>query len=82
MDCQPAQPQYAQYGYCDTYFVDNHDEEDGIYARAAADRERRRAVAKIQQREMAQELSQMTSDEYLDDVLDHMEHMEVFYTVS
>lgn len=77
MACQPQQPQYSQYGYCDTYFVENHDEDDGLYARAAADRERARAMAKVQQRQMAQELSQMTSDEYLEDVLDHMEQMEV-----
>lgn len=74
MDCQ--QPPFANYGYCDTYFVENHDDDDGIFARAAADRERARAIAKVQQRHMAQELSQMTSDEYMEDVLDHMEHME------
>lgn len=67
---------YTSYGHCDTYFVENHDDDDGIYARAAADRERSKAMAKVTQRHMAQELSQITSDEYIDDVLDHMEHME------
>lgn len=70
-------PAFTQYGYCDSFFVDNHDDEDGIYAKASADREKARAIAKVHQRHMAQELSRMTSDEYLEDVLDHMEHMEV-----
>ncbi|KAL1297850.1 hypothetical protein AAFC00_006377 [Neodothiora populina] len=74
MACQTAP--MTNYGYCDTYFVEKHDDDDGIFARAAADRERARAIAKVQQRHMAQELSQLTSDEYLEDVLDHMEHME------
>lgn len=70
------QGQFTSYGYCDTYFVENHDDDNGVYARAAADRERTRAMAKVQQRHMAQELSQLTSDEYLEDVLNHMEYME------
>lgn len=74
MDFQPAT--FTKYGHCDTYFVENHDDDDGFYARAAADRERSRALAKVTQRHMAQELSQLTSDEYIDDVLDHMEYME------
>lgn len=71
------QPPVRNYGYCDSYFVETQDDTDGMYARAAADRERARAMAKVEQRHLAQELSQMTSDEYLEDVLDHMEHMEV-----
>jgi len=75
MACQ--QPPLAQYGYCDSYFVENYDENDGIYAKAAADRGRQRVMAKVQQRHMAQELSQLTSEEYIEDILDHMERMEV-----
>lgn len=67
----------ANYGYCDTFFVESYDDTDGIFARAAAERERVRAMAKVQQRHMAAELSRMTSEEYLNDVLDHMEVMEV-----
>lgn len=83
MSCQQQQQQpLANYGYCDTYFVESQDANDGIFARAAADRERASAMAKVQQKHMAQELSLLTSEEYLDDVLDHMEHMEVSRPVS
>jgi hypothetical protein len=34
-------------------------------------------MAKMRQREIAIELSNQTSDDYLEDILDHMEHMEV-----
>lgn len=75
---QPLQ-QFPAYGYCDSYFVENHDDEDGIYARAAAERERTRHAAKLKQETLAIELSQVTAEEYQVDVLKHMEHMEVCY---
>ncbi|PNS21905.1 G1/S-specific cyclin CCN1 [Sphaceloma murrayae] len=64
------------YGFCDSYFVENHDDDDGVYARAAADRERTRAINRARSRQFAEELSRLTADEYEEDVLDHMEHME------
>ena len=73
----PAQPPFQAYGYCDSYFVENHDDDEGVYARAAAERERQRGVAKLRQKGLAEELSRATSDEYQEDILDHMEHMEV-----
>jgi hypothetical protein len=67
----------ANYGYCESFFVESYDDTDGIFARAAAERERARAMSKVQQRHMAADLSRLTSEEYLNDVLDHMEVMEV-----
>ena len=40
-------------------------------------REQRRQAAKLRQRELAAELSAVTSDGYLQEILDHMERMEV-----
>lgn len=72
------QPQpFPAYGYCDSYFVENHDDDDGVFARAAADRERQRQIAKVTQKALAEELSQVTAEEYQDDILNHMENMEV-----
>lgn len=72
-----AQPQFPSYGYCDSYFVDNHDDDEGVYARAIAERDRQRAFAKLRQKALADELSRATADEYQEDILDHMERMEV-----
>ncbi|KAF2454268.1 cyclin-like protein, partial [Lineolata rhizophorae] len=68
------QQQQPRYGHCDSYFVESDD--DGIYAIRAQERERARAVARMHQRHLAAELSKVTSDEYQEDVLAHMEHME------
>ena len=73
----PQPPPFPAYGYCDSYFVDNHDDDEGVYARAAAERERQRGVNKLRQKALAEELSRATSDEYQEDILSHMEHMEV-----
>jgi len=67
---------FPAFGYCDSYFVENHDDDDGIFARAASERERARNVAKIRQKALAEELSLATADEYQEDILDHMEFME------
>lgn len=64
-----------RYGNCDSFFIES--ENDGIYAMREEARERARTMAKVQQRALAEELSRMTSDEYQEDVMDHMEHMEV-----
>ena len=72
----PQPPAFPAYGYCDSYFVEHHNDDDGTYARAAAARERQREVAKVRQKALAEELSRATSEEYQEDILDHMEHME------
>ncbi|KAG9841845.1 hypothetical protein KCU68_g8454, partial [Aureobasidium melanogenum] len=64
------------YGYCETFFVESYEDTDGVFAKAAAERERARAIAKVQQKHMAANLSRLTSELYLNDVLDHMEVME------
>ncbi|PSK50383.1 G1/S-specific cyclin CCN1 [Elsinoe australis] len=70
------QSSMPSYGYCESYFVENHDDDNGVYARAAADRERASAINRARSRQFAEELSRLTADEYEDDVLDHMEQME------
>ena len=77
MAYQPTQHAFPNYGYCESYFVENHDDDDGLFARAAAERERTRQVNKLRQKAIAEELSRATGDEYQEDILDHMEHMEV-----
>jgi hypothetical protein len=62
----------TRYAPCDSYFVES--DEISLAERV---RERERAMAKVRQREIAVELSNQTSDDYLEDILDHMEHMEV-----
>ena len=47
------QQAFPAYGYCDSYFVENHDDDDGMFARAAADRERQRQMAKVTQKALA-----------------------------
>ncbi|KAF2741284.1 G1/S-specific cyclin CLN2 [Polyplosphaeria fusca] len=71
MAYQQSQPRY---GHCDSYFVESHD--DGFYAIRAEARERARAIAKLQQRAIADELSKLTADEYQEDIMEHMEYME------
>jgi hypothetical protein len=68
------QPQ-SRYGQCDSYFVESRD--DGIYAMRAEARERHRAVSRMQQRAIAEELSRLTADEYQEDIMQHLIHMEV-----
>jgi hypothetical protein len=61
-----------RYGNCDSYFI----ESDEI-SMAERLREQRRAMINIRQQDLARELSNVTADEYLEEVLDHMEYMEV-----
>jgi len=72
MAFQQTQPRY---GHCDSYFVDNHD--DGIYAIRAEARERARAINRMRQRAIADDLTRITAEEYQEDIMDHMEYMEV-----
>ena len=56
---------------CDSFFVESQDEEDeGIF-------EARRQARQETQYNIAEEMSRMVSEEYQEDILDHMEHMEV-----
>lgn len=64
------------YGHCDSYFVESHDDGNGVYARAAAERERHQQASRVRQKAMAHDLSLATAEEYQEDILDHMEHME------
>lgn len=61
-----------RYNPCDSFFVETDELSLGERIR-----EQERDRAKIRQREIATELSQVTSDEYLEEILDHMESMEV-----
>ena len=79
MAYQPTQQGYPAYGYCDSYFVDDHADDDGSFARAAAERDHARQLSKLRQKALAEELSRATGDEYQEDILDHMEHMEVIF---
>jgi len=63
------------YGYCETSFVERDDQ--GVFQQAAEHRERTRQQNKERQRQFAEELSILTADEYQDEILDHMEKMEV-----
>ena len=77
MDFQPhPQEPFPSYGFCNSYFVETHDDDEGIYARAAAERQRHRDAGKLRQKALAEELSRATAEEYQEDILDHMERME------
>jgi hypothetical protein len=69
---QPTQSRYPQ---CDSYWVESQD--DGLYAMRAEARERHRAIARMQQRAIGEQLSRLTADEYEEDVMEHMMNMEV-----
>ena len=65
---------YVQ-GSCDGYFVESHDDRGRLYREALLERERH--VKRQTQLAIAEELSQIVSVEYYQDVLEHMESMEV-----
>ena len=60
---------------CDSYFVESHVDEENRFLEQLRERDRRQKWQA--QLEIAEELSQLTSCEYRDDVLQHMETMEV-----
>jgi len=62
-----------RYGNCDTFFVQS---DEDAYSVAERNRERARAIARVQHRQLGQELSKLTAMEYQEDILDHMEYME------
>jgi hypothetical protein len=69
-----SQHPQARYGTCDTFFIQT---DDDAFTIADRNRERARAIARIQHRELGSKLSQLVADEYQDDILDHMEFMEI-----
>ncbi|KAH0610271.1 uncharacterized protein H6S33_011798 [Morchella sextelata] len=61
---------------CDSFFVESAEpERDGIYAARKKRQEKARIDAETQM-EIADEMSRMVSEEYQEDILDHMEVME------
>ena len=64
----------SRYGHCDTFFTES---DDDVFAARQESRDRARIFAKARQRAIAEDLSRLTSEEYVDDVLNHMEAMEV-----
>jgi len=68
------QPPQTRYGNCETFFIQS---DDDAYSIAERNRERARAIARVQHRQLGQKLSELAAYEYQDDILDHMEYMEV-----
>ena len=64
---------YAQ--PCDSYFVESHNDQERLIRDGIRQRERQKKQQT--QAAIAEELSLLTSDEYREDVLQHMEQMEV-----
>jgi len=63
------------YQPCDSYFVEDM-EQDGVFAARRSRQEKARIDAETQM-EIGEEMSRMVSEEYQEDILDHMEVMEV-----
>lgn len=69
MECEP---QYSSRQPCDSYFVESMDQDDHIYDSGY--------VARINadiQAEIAEDMSRTVAEEYQEEILDHMELMEV-----
>jgi hypothetical protein len=60
---------------CDTYFVEDLD--NGIFATQHDARDFKKLIARQRQELMANELSRLAADNYLDDIMNHMRQMEV-----
>ena len=60
---------------CDSYFVEAHTDREKRFREEM--REHERFAKKQTQLDIAEELSQLASQEYREDVLKHMEFMEV-----
>lgn len=63
------------HGPCDSSFTESEDND--IYAQRAHAREQARFIASQRQRTIAEDLSNGLAAEYQEDILDHMEQMEV-----
>ncbi|KAF8472745.1 cyclin-like protein [Kalaharituber pfeilii] len=66
-----------RYPPCDTFFVESQEDEDeGLFEARRQARQRLQQINAETQYAMAEEMSRMVSEEYQEDILDHMEHME------
>ena len=63
------------YGQCDSYFTESREDQEKRFQEESRERDRRQK--RQTQLAIAEDLSQLTSCEYRDDVLQHMEVMEV-----
>jgi len=62
---------------CDSFFVEStEDEDEGLFEARRQARQRTQQMNAETQYNMAEEMSRMVSEEYQEDILDHMEHME------
>jgi len=64
---------YHQHQPCDTYFVEP---QDAVYHQQAR-QDYLKMIGRRRQQELADELSNLASDTYLADIVDHMKQMEV-----
>lgn len=69
----PSQNAYQH--TCDSYFVEQDDL--GCFAARAQTKERAKLLAEERQRAIGEELSYLAKEDLQDDILSHMEHMEV-----
>jgi hypothetical protein len=69
MEFHPHAPRYPA---CDSYFVESHDCD---FRKDSQDHAN--AVTRDRQLAMAEELSRLASEEYQEDILSHMEQMDV-----
>lgn len=80
MDYEPTGPSSALHQTiptCDSYFVESMDQDDdGIFLAQRSRQELARIHAETQM-DLAEDLSRAVSEEYQEDILDHMEYMEV-----
>jgi hypothetical protein len=62
---------------CDSFFVETTEQEDeGLFEARRQAKQRMQQINAETQYAMAEEMSRMVSEEYQEDILDHMEHME------
>ena len=68
---------------CDSFFVEGseQEEDEGLFEARRQARQRMQQINAETQYAMAEEMSRMVCEEYQEDILDHMEHMEVSYPV-
>jgi hypothetical protein len=82
MDYEPTGPSspVRQRPTCDSYFVEDMDQDDGVFVAQRSKREIAQMHAETQM-DIAEELTRNVAEEYQEDILDHMEYMEVSYLV-
>lgn len=63
------------YQQCDSYFVET--ESHDVFTSRAEEKERAKYIARERQLAIGEELSSQAKEEYQEDILSHMEQMEV-----